>query len=108
MILRPRLGVVTPQYLAWAINQPQAQRHFDAAACGTNMRMVPRASLEHLELDVPDIDTQQKIVAIDALSERERILSFLASEKRRELTSRTLSERAKSLSLAAGNERNAQ
>lgn len=108
MILRPRLGVVTPQYLAWAINQPAAQRHFDSTACGTNMRMVPRTSLEQLEIDVPDLETQQRIVAIDALSERERTLSFLASEKRKELTSRILSERAKTLSPVAGNERNAE
>jgi hypothetical protein len=108
MILRPRPGVVTPQYLAWAINQPPAQRHFDATACGTKMRMVPRGSLEHLELDVPDIETQRKIVAIDALSERERTLSFLASEKRKELTSRILSQRAKSLGPIAVNERYAK
>jgi restriction endonuclease S subunit len=108
MILRPRLGVVTPQYLAWAINQPQAQRQFDVVACGTNMRMVPRASLEQLEIDLPDIETQRKIVAIDVLSERELTLTFLASEKRKELTSRILSERARHLSPVAGNERNAE
>jgi hypothetical protein len=108
MILRPIPGIVTAQYLAWAINQPTAQRQLDAASRGTNMRMVPRAGLEQLEICIPDIQTQQKIVAIDTLSERERTLSFLASERRRELTSHILSERAKSLSHLAGNERNAE
>lgn len=94
MVLRPKRDVVTPEYLAWAINQPPAQRHFDVAARGTNIRMIPRSSLDGLELDVPDIETQEKIVAFNALAERERELSQLAAEKRRKMMSLILIERA--------------
>jgi hypothetical protein len=94
MILRPNLDVVTPEFLAWAINQPPAQRHFDIAARGTNIRMIPRSSLDDLELDVPDIETQGRIVAVDALAERERELSQLAAETRRKMMSLILVERA--------------
>ena len=94
MVLRPKRDVVTPEYLAWAINQPPAQRHFDVAARGTNIRMIPRSSLDDLELDVPDIATQKKIVAVDALAERERELSQLAAEARRRMMSLILVERA--------------
>lgn len=94
MVLRPNLDVVTPEFLAWAINQPPAQRHFDVAARGTNIRMIPRSSLDDLELDVPDIETQRRIVAVDALAERERELSQLAAETRRKMMSLILVERA--------------
>lgn len=94
MVLRPNRDVVTPKYLAWAINQPPAQRHFDNAARGTNIRMIPRTSLDDLELDVPDIATQKMIVAVDALAERERELSQLAAETRRKMMSLILVERA--------------
>jgi hypothetical protein len=94
MVLRPKLDVVKPEYLAWAINQPPAQRHFDVAARGTNIRMIPRSSLDDLELDVPDIATQRKIVAVDALAERERELSLFAAETRRKMMSLILVERA--------------
>jgi hypothetical protein len=94
MVLRPKHDVVTPEYLAWAINQPPAQRHFDSAARGTNIRMIPRSSLDDLELDVPDIETQRKIVAIDVLAERERELSVLAAATRRKLMSLILVDRA--------------
>lgn len=94
MVLRPKRDVVTPEYLAWAINQPPAQRHFDVAARGTNIRMIPRSSLDDLELDVPDIATQKKIVAVDALAERERELSQLAADTRRKMMSLILVERA--------------
>ncbi|MEO5375305.1 MAG: restriction endonuclease subunit S [Alphaproteobacteria bacterium] len=106
LVLRPKRDVVTPEYLAWAINQPAAQRHFDQAAYGTNIRMVPRSSLDELELDIPDIAIQRKIVAIDALAERERELSILAAEGRRRLTSMILAERAKNMRPTAGRERN--
>ena len=52
-ILRPRQRVVLPEFVAWAINQPRAQRHFDRFARGTNMRMVPRAVLTGLEIALP-------------------------------------------------------
>ena len=94
MVLRPNRDVVVPAYLAWAINQPPAQRHFDTAARGTNIRMIPRSSLDDLELDIPDIETQRRIVAIDALAERERELSQLAAETRRKMMSLILVERA--------------
>jgi hypothetical protein len=94
IVLRPNRDVVTPEYLAWAINQPPAQRHFDVAARGTNIRMIPRSSLDDLELDVPDIETQRRIVAVDALAERERELSQLAAEMRRKMMSLILVERA--------------
>ena len=94
MVLRPKRDVVTPAYLAWAINQPPAQRHFDVAARGTNIRMIPRSSLDDLELDVPDFETQEKIVAVNALADRERELSRLAAETRRKVMSLILVERA--------------
>ena len=97
MVLRPKRDVVTPEYLAWAINQPPAQRHFDSAARGTNIRMIPRSSLDDLELDVPDIETQGKIVVVDALAERERELTRLAADTRRKMISLLLVERANSM-----------
>ncbi len=95
MVLRPNRDVVTPEYLAWAINQPPAQRYFEVAACGTNIRMIPRSSLEDLELDVPDIRIQRRIVAVDALAERELELSQVAAELRREMMNLILVEQAR-------------
>ncbi len=100
IVLRPRLDVVTPAYLAWAINQPDAQRYFDRMARGTNIRMIPRSVLNDLCLDIPDVETQQRIVATDALSKREKALMLLLAEKRRKITSRVLREQIKRSSRA--------
>ncbi len=100
IVLRPNPDIVTPEYLAWAINQPDAQRYFDRMARGTSMRMIPRSSLNDLCLDIPDIETQRRIVATDALSKRERALTLLLAEKRRKITSRVLREQVKRSSRA--------
>jgi hypothetical protein len=95
MMLRPNPSAVMPQYLAWAINQPEAQRHFDTAARGTSIRMVPKASLDDLDIDVPDLETQRRIVAVDALAAQEHALTHLLADTKRDLINRLLAERAK-------------
>ena len=95
MILRPHPSAIIAEYLAWVINQPEAQRHFDAAACGTSIRMVPKASLDDLHIDVPDLETQRRIVAVDALAAREHALMHLLADSKQALTNRLLAERAK-------------
>ncbi len=94
MILRPDPQVLSGAYLAWVINQEAAQRHFDENAQGTSLRMVPRSSLEGLELAVPSLETQQRILQIVALAERERDLAQQLTLKRHELLRRLLVERA--------------
>jgi hypothetical protein len=94
MILRPNPARAVAPYLAWAINQPDAQRHFDAAARGTSVRMVPKASLDDLDIDVPDLETQRRIVAVAALAEQEEALLHRLASRRRALINRHLAERA--------------
>ncbi len=105
MILRPKPDIVSAEYLAWVINHPKTQRFFDSVARGTKLRMISRASLEHLELDIPDIETQRKIVAIAALADREQTLSVQAAGLRKELTSKILGDRAKRPRRPAATER---
>ena len=105
MILRPKRDIVSAEYLAWMINHPKTQRFFDSVARGTKLRMVSRASLEHLDLDIPDIETQQKIVAVATLADREQALSVQAAGLRKELTSKILGERAKRPRRPAATER---
>jgi len=85
---------VDPAYLAWFINQPPAQTHIARGARGTNLRMVPRKVLDELPVALPDIATQQRIVEVAALSERESELLDRIARKRQDLTRLALLERA--------------
>lgn len=94
MILRPDKTRIDPAYLAWFINQSSAQRHFDECAQGSRLRMIPKPCLEALEVPLPDLATQLRIVALDALAKRERTLLTALADKRAALSSSILLKRA--------------
>jgi hypothetical protein len=105
MIRRPNPQLLSGAYLAWAINQEPAQRKFEEEAQGTSLRMVSRTTLEKLTIAVPDFETQQRILQIDALAERERKLAQQLTSKHYELIHRVLIERAQGHTSINGNER---
>jgi len=86
IVLRPNRDTVDSRYLAWFINQPATQRYFDASARGTAMRMIPKAAIDDLEVDLPDIPTQRLIVSIDALARCEHALAYQLADRKLELT----------------------
>jgi len=63
-----------PGYLNWYLNQPSAQTHFARHAEGSSVKMISKQVLKDLEIEVPSLDRQESIVALAALSERERVL----------------------------------
>jgi hypothetical protein len=63
-----------PAYINWYINQPSAQAHFAKHAEGSSVKMISKQVLEDLEIEVPPLDRQERIVALAALSQRERAL----------------------------------
>jgi hypothetical protein len=80
VIIRPDMDRVLPEYLAWAINRPDAQRRLGAEAQGTSLRMIPMAAVENLDIAVPDLPTQKRIVELEALARQEgQLLRRLAS-----------------------------
>lgn len=67
--------------------------------------MVSRSSLEDLKISVPSLETQQRILQLDALAERERDLAEQLTRKQHELIRRLLVERARKRTRASGMER---
>jgi hypothetical protein len=98
IILRPDRSRILPDYLAWAINQPSAQQKLDADAQGTNLRMVPKSSLEALDIDVPPVETQVKVMRLHMLIEQELSLSHQLATLRRDFHAHIISLAASRLS----------
>ncbi len=86
VILRVGNGV-QPEYLAWYLNQPEAQHHFDRGARGTKIRMIPMDCLVGLPVPVPDLATQRAIGRLHGLISQEFALATQHAEKRRQLLS---------------------
>ncbi len=95
VIIRPDRERVLPEYLAWAINQPDAQRSLGKEAQGTSLRMIPMSVLQRLNITVPDLPTQRLIIELDALARREGILLGELAIRRKQLLTAILSEAAK-------------
>jgi len=76
---------VLPTYVAWYINQPSAQRQIESMARGTSVRMIGKADLEELETPVPSIETQEKIIVVAELYQREQRLLNEISIRRKKL-----------------------
>ncbi|MDP2181716.1 MAG: restriction endonuclease subunit S [Actinomycetota bacterium] len=75
-LLRCRVanGHVMPEYLAWYLNQPKVEATLTRSAEGTNIKMIRRAVLEALEIDVPPFERQHIVVQLADLAEREHSL----------------------------------
>lgn len=95
VIIRPDKEKLLPEYLSWAINQPDAQRRLGAEAQGTGLRMIPMAALGNLEISVPDLPTQKRIVDLSYLAQREGKLLRQLAGLREQLASTILGEAAK-------------
>jgi len=82
-VLRPKPKVSGP-YLAWYLNQPPAQHHFKRlATTGAHMPVVTRDVIASLMVPVPNLETQRKIVELDALvASHAKLLDELAIKKR--------------------------
>lgn len=63
---------VLPDYLQWYLNLPRAGEYFQAQASGTSMFSLPMSVLKNLEVPLPPLDVQQKVVEIFSLREQEK------------------------------------
>jgi restriction endonuclease S subunit len=83
---------VTPAYLAHFLNDPVTQAELRTLATGATIANLKRGSLEQLQVFVPSIEDQKRIVAYgETLREISRLEARLAELRRTEL--RALLER---------------
>lgn len=83
---------VTPEYICWAINQPEVQAYLNRNAKGTSVRMIGRDALENLPIPIPSLETQHKITAIAKLADREQQLMEQLRDKKKTLISGILTQ----------------
>jgi hypothetical protein len=83
-VLRARSAIL-PDYLAWYLNQPDAQRHIRERISGSFVPFIPRDALDTLTIHVPPLEKQKLIAEISKLAmEEQRILEAI-KDKRRQL-----------------------
>jgi hypothetical protein len=95
-VLRPDPRLVLPEFLAWTLNQTPAQKYFGATAHGTSIRMVPKSSLDDLEIVLPDLNSQYLVASVEALAARERALTERGAALKYLLVNRRLADGGRS------------
>ncbi len=88
--IRVKSDSVMPEYLCWFINQPTSQAALQSKATGTVVRMIGKPALENLEIIVPSLDAQKKIIKIYQLSINEQKLMNALAKKKEVLTDAVL------------------
>jgi hypothetical protein len=65
-------GALLPEFLAWQLNQPPAQRYFKSKATGTAQLSLRRGDIESVLVAIPSMDFQKKVVELVELVRLER------------------------------------
>jgi restriction endonuclease S subunit len=75
-----------PEFLAWQMNLPHAQRYFAQSATGSYITSIRRQVLETLPLLIPSLDRQRLLVSLAKAARREKLLiEKLMENRQREL-----------------------
>jgi restriction endonuclease S subunit len=81
---------VLPAYLAWYLNQREAQQYIEENSTGTNVSLITMEALGKLPVQLPSLELQRRIVEIHKLALREKHLLAQIQAKRQTLIERTL------------------
>lgn len=67
-------NVVLPEYVAWYLNHPRTQKFLLGSMKGTSLLSITKDDIGNLEIPVPSVQRQQKIIAFEALITKENQL----------------------------------
>jgi len=88
-IVRAMNEVVVPGYLCWYLNQAPVEQYLGRhSGRGVHMPVVRRSVLENIEVPVPSLEIQQKIMQIDELMREEQDLLSRLTEERKKLVTK--------------------
>jgi hypothetical protein len=93
LLIRPR--TVLPTYLHWFINFPATQAALAAMAEGTSVRMISKDAIKDLDVPLPSLLRQRRIVEIASLAQREQALMAGISARRKRLAEGVLMQYAR-------------
>lgn len=89
-IIRVYLVNILPEYICWYLNSPQIIELLQACAVGSNTPSITKPMLEEIEIPIPSIEEQKKVLTCKHLQNREYELQLLIAEKQKRLIDQIL------------------
>lgn len=77
--------IAFPDYLTWFLNLPETQERIRSIRSGSALPFVPMEAFARLEVPVPSIEIQKRVVGIKRLCQHEQHLLAQIRERRRTL-----------------------
>lgn len=91
-VLRPDSATVSPGYLAWYLNQIDAQRYIKQNTAGTYIPNINMGTVVNMLVEIPSLEVQKKIVTIYQLRKRDRLLNEEIAKKHDVVVNAALSQ----------------
>ena len=91
-IIRPMSGKIDSRYLAWTLNQHEAQLHFRQSSQGQTIQMISKRVLEDTPIVLPPLLKQRQIATIADLSAQQETLERRLTDRRYTLLSLQLAD----------------
>ncbi len=86
--LRYLISSIRPEYVSWFINLESTQQYLEGRSRGTNIPAINKEVLGELEIPIPELEIQDKIVALSHLkSEESRLIERLNELKSKKIES---------------------
>jgi len=82
-VIRISSRKILPEYLQWFLNLPQTQWNLERVMTGTNISSLSIKELRKVEIQIPELDTQRKIISLKDLQEKEAQIMYALSNKRK-------------------------
>jgi restriction endonuclease S subunit len=83
LILSINKQEVLPEYLAWYLNQPKTQNYLKQFKKGGTVTVISKKDFEQIDVDIPSIEIQKKIIRIVNLEFHEHKLMDELKAKRK-------------------------
>ena len=95
MIIRLRDESILPEYLVWFLNSPSALSFFSEMMVGTTVSFLKKKDLISLEVPVPPLNVQKRIIKIDKLIRKEESLMYELINTKKSLVHKVLKDKAR-------------
>lgn len=89
-VIRLNSTAVTPEYICWFLRQPSVEAYFKTHQVGSATPLIHKPAVENLEIPIPSLETQNIIVNIACLSQRETELQQKIIEKKKTIIQQLL------------------
>lgn len=90
-IIKLKKPLILPEYLTWFINQKPARKYLEMTSEGTHtIRIVKKKVLEEMEIVVPSLDIQGKIIRLYRLFLKEEEIMKQLLHKRKQFIEKAL------------------